>query len=76
MTWKTTGMSYAVHLDHESPVFGESVTHVRIDDEAAGPYIVISQTTNPEAKPGEVAFELEQLEQVLMCARRLMGDVE
>jgi hypothetical protein len=76
MNWKTTVMCYSVHTDDDSPVFGETATHVRLDDEAAGPYIVISQANNPEPKMGEISLVLDELEQVLICARKLMAGVE
>jgi hypothetical protein len=76
MTWKITVMSYAVHLDDDSPIFGETATHVRLADEGAGPYLVLSQANNPHAVVGEISVMLDELEQVLICARKLTAGVE
>ena len=68
---KITPIGMAVHLQDESPIFGEHATHVLIDDEAAGPFIVLRQF-GEESKVGEVRLDIEELEAVLRAARRLI----
>ena len=33
----------AIHRDGDNPVFGESAISVRLDDEAGGPFLAVSQ---------------------------------
>jgi len=68
---KITPIGMAVHLPEESPIFGEQTLKVRIEDDAAGPYLVLRQCGG-EIEPGEVRLDLEELEAVLRAARRLI----
>jgi hypothetical protein len=68
---KITPIGMSVHLPDESPIYGESTTHVVVEDEAAGPYIVLRQF-GEESKVGEVRLDLEELEAVLRAARMLI----
>ena len=43
MTHTTTIMKIAIHSEKSSPVFGEGVIYVELEDLAAGPFIVLSQ---------------------------------
>lgn len=67
----TTPIGYAVHVHGTSPVFDDSTTHVLIDDEGAGPFIVLRQF-GAHTKTGEVELDIEDLEAVVRVARRLM----
>ena len=67
----TTPLCYAVHYHGTSPVFDDSTTHVLIDDDAAGPYIVLRQF-GTDAKVGEVRLDIEDLEAIVLVARRLI----
>ena len=73
-----TVLKVAIHRKDKNPVFGESVTYVEITNEAAGPYIIISQrdTVEPSADfPNtRLKFDLTELEQVCTCARRLIAN--
>jgi len=66
-----TPIAVAVHIQGESPVFGDSSTQVLVDDEAGGPFIVLRQC-NSSTKPGEVRLDMDELELVIRVARRLM----
>jgi len=68
---KITPIGMAVHPPDESPIFGEHATHVLIDDEAAGPFIVLRQYGS-ETKSGEVRLDIEELDAVMRAARRLI----
>ena len=68
---KITPIGMSVHLPDESPIFGDDATHVLIDDDAAGPFIVLRQF-GTEAKVGEVRLDIAELEAVLRAARRLI----
>ena len=62
----TTPLQVAVHYDHINPVFGEETTHVALDDEAAGPFITISQDDKT------LKFDIEELEVCLRVAKDLL----
>jgi hypothetical protein len=68
---KITPIGMSVHLPDESPIFGEDATHVIVDDDAAGPFIVLRQFTD-NSKLGEVRLDIAELEAVLRAARRLL----
>ena len=68
---KITPIGMSVHLPDESPIFGVSSTHVIVDDDAAGPFIVLRQFTE-HSKLGEVRLDIAELEAVLRAARRLI----
>jgi hypothetical protein len=53
-TYSTHTMALIVKPQAE-PIFSEMATIVRIEDEAAGPYVVIEQTHRTE--PGKVAID-------------------
>ena len=67
----TTPLCYAVHCQGTSPVFDDSTTHVLVDDDAAGPFIVLRQF-GTESKVGEVRLDIEDLEAIVLVARRLI----
>lgn len=70
-----TPVAVAVHRKGESPIFGESLTHIRIEDDAAGPYLVLSQPSREigdDLKPGELAFDPAQFTAVYGAAMRLL----
>lgn len=67
-----TPTAIAVHLSSDNPVFGESVIEVALDDEAAGPFIVLRQ-------PGtvsEIKLDYDQLLLVVDAAKMLIEGVE
>jgi hypothetical protein len=68
---KITPIGMAVHLPNENPIYGDFLTHVTVEDEAAGPFVVVRQFGD-EAKVGEVRLDLAELEAVLRAARRLI----
>lgn len=71
-TYKTTITSIAVHINDESPIFGESTTTVRIDDDGGGVYIVLEQSGIYDLKPGIVKLNQEELPVIMDVAQRLL----
>jgi hypothetical protein len=55
----------------ENPLFGETATHVLLDDDSAGAYIVLKQV-NEYSKEGEVRLNMDELELVVKAARELI----
>ena len=62
---------YAVHRDDSNPIYGEQTTHVSVEDEAGGAFIVLRQFSD-HPKLGEVRLEMDELETILRVSRRLM----
>lgn len=67
---KTTINSIAIHRAGDSPIFGESTTIVRLDDDGGGPFIVIEQVT--EALHSVVKLDPDELPAVMRAAFRLL----
>lgn len=49
-TYKQTVTSVAVHLDEESPVFGESTITVALNDESGGMFLEITDSEGHSVK--------------------------
>ena len=71
-TYSQTTTSIAVHLSGDNPIFGESVISVSLDDEAAGPFIVLRQPNTAS----EIKLDYDQLLLVVDAAKMLMDGVE
>ena len=67
---QTTINSIAIHRAGDSPIFGESTTIVRLDDEGGGPFIVIEQLT--DTQPSVVKLDHEEVALVMRAASRLL----
>ena len=67
---QTTITAIAIHRTGDSPIFGESTTTVRLDDEGGGPFIVIEQTDAPQ--PGAIRLNPDECEIVMRAIRRLL----
>lgn len=53
-----TTLVISVHEKDDNPVFGQSATHVSLEDEGAGYYIKLTQyTDNPESETIKLNFE-------------------
>jgi len=65
--YKITPIAVSVHRKSESPIFGEGVTNIRIDDEGGGMFLVISQEDK------EIRCDIEELELILSAARELIA---
>ena len=70
--YASTILKVSIHTEDMNPVFGETVTHVSVDDEAGGPFIVLSQC-NDYIKDGEVRVNIEELEQIYLTSKMLIG---
>lgn len=71
-TYKTTITSIAVHVEGQSPIFGEYTTQVRLDDDAAGVYLVLYQSGQDGADSGIVKLNPDELLVIMEVARRLL----
>lgn len=66
---KLTVTEIAVHKEDESPIFGELVTHVKLDDEAGGPFIRLIQNT--DAGTNEIRLDFNEIEYILKAIETL-----
>ena len=70
MEYKTTITQVAVHKSNDSPVFGESATRIKLEDEGAGGYLVIEQDG------GSIRLDPEELELIIVEARKIMAQFD
>jgi hypothetical protein len=66
---KLTVTEIAVHKEGESPIFGDIVTHVKIDDEGAGAFIKIVQ--HNDTKMDEIRLDFNEIEYILKAIETL-----
>ena len=71
MKYKSTIIRIAIHPENVNPVYGEGVTHVHIQDEAAGPFLTLSQIG--EEKLECVRVDMDELEMITAEAKKLIG---
>ena len=67
--FQTTINAIAIHRTGDSPIFGESTTIVRLDDEGGGPFIVIEQADASQLSA--IRLDLDECEIVMREVRRL-----
>jgi len=66
---KLTVTEIAVHKEDESPIFGDIVTHVKLDDEGAGTFIKITQHNG--TKMDEIRLDFNEIEYILKAIEML-----
>lgn len=67
---RTIATAYSVFREGDNPLLGETATRVRLDDEASG--LIVLEQMHEDIKPGQLTFDLDELEAVLVAARQLM----
>ena len=70
---KITTISVSVHRAEMNPIFGEGVTRVSLDDDAAGPFVVLRQD-GEKLENGEIRIDIEELRAVTEAAEKLIAD--
>ncbi len=63
----TTAMQ--IYREGDNPIYGETVTTIRIEDEAAGWFFVIDSEIKHE--DGGIKLELDELRALLRCAEEM-----
>jgi hypothetical protein len=71
MKYKSTIIRISIHPENVNPVYGEGVTHVHIQDEAAGPFITLSQVGAEQFEC--IRADIEELELITAEAKKLIG---
>lgn len=70
--YKTVPLKYSMFYEKDNPVFGESATHISIDDEAGGGYIVLEQFSDDGTQ--KLRLNLNELKELLRIANKLMSE--
>ncbi len=63
----TTAMQ--IYRENDDPIYGETCTTIRIEDDAAGWYFVLE--ANKPHEDGGIALELDELRALLACAEQM-----
>ena len=67
MEYKTTITQVTIHKADDSPVFGESATRIKLEDESCGAYLIIEQDG------GSITLDPEELDLIVVEAKKLMA---
>lgn len=70
---KATVIAISIHADNENPIFGEGVTHLRINDEAGGGFFELSQC---DGKDGIIILNPEELYLLAEEGKKMMDAYE
>jgi len=68
-----TVMRVAVHKPDQSADHGEGVTHVAIEDEGGGPFLLLEQPVPVDTREASIAIDPAELEAVAIVARALIN---
>ena len=67
----STIMSVSVHNKAVNPIYGEFNVVVRVEDEGAGPFLVLEQSTDDSANQ-KIRLDYDELLAVAQAAKMLM----
>lgn len=70
MKYKSTILSISIHSAEENPIFGEGATHVCLEDEAGGPFIILKQCSD-NIEAGQVRLSFEELPLIIKAIDQL-----
>jgi hypothetical protein len=63
----TSVVSTVVHLDDRNPIFGDDITTITIDDDAAGGYIVLTQNEQ------SIKIDPDELQLIAKTAMKMLA---
>ena len=72
--YKIVPIKYSMFMKDDNPIFGESVTHIYLEDDAGGAYIVIEQ--NPDEGPQKIKLDLDELIQLSELAINMVKEYD
>lgn len=72
MKLRSMTMEKSIYPSGSNPVYGEDVTKIRVDDEAGGGFLVISQST--DAGQSAIRLTVEELSLINQIGREMMDD--
>lgn len=67
-----TILTISIHSKDESPIFGMSSTHVSLDDDGGGPFLILKQC-NDHIQNGEIRLEFDELPLIMEAAQQLIN---
>jgi hypothetical protein len=67
----TTPLKVALHLSSSEPLWGDSVTHIELDDELGGAFVVLKQWDS-DGNEQSLRLDMEELELVTFNARQMI----
>ena len=72
--YQTTILQVAIHSENANPIFGEGVTHVKVDDEGGGPFIIIEQDDSEFHQKGmnQIRLDYDELQEIQEVIKMLM----
>lgn len=70
---RTTILKVSVHSAKENANFGEGATHIEVDDEGGGGFIILSQPANERVHDGTLRFDLDELKEITVQAEILLN---
>lgn len=73
MKYETRVLSMIVVPEGEA-IFSEAATVIKIDDEASGEFIVVSQDGNADAKQGEVCIDPDAWPQIRDAIDKMISE--
>ena len=62
-----------IHNKTENPIFGESITSLKLEDEGGGPFLVISQNW---AENKELRLDMDELLDIVEAAKELFSQAD
>jgi hypothetical protein len=74
MKYKQTIIAISVHAEGVNPIFGEGVTHVRLNDEAGG-YFIELQQSDDTSENGVVKFDPAEWDELNAAVKSLLDSV-
>jgi hypothetical protein len=73
MKYKQTIIAISVHAEGVNPIFGEGVTHVRLNDEAGG-YFIELQQSDDTSENGVVKFDPAEWDELNAAVKSLLNN--
>lgn len=68
MKYTTTITAIAIHPEGSSPIYGESLITISLDDDGAGQYLTLRQDEN------SINLDIKELAVLVNAANRLIND--
>jgi hypothetical protein len=63
--WETTTIAVSVHRSDQNALFGENVTHVLLEDEAGGCFVILKQDDI------QMRLDIDELVEILRVAKEM-----
>jgi len=72
---KQTIIGISVHAENDNPIFGDSVTHVLLDDEVGGFFVKLSQEFN-DGEPNTIRLDFDEVDTIVDAINTLKKQVQ